>query len=184
MKIYTKNGDTGETSLLGGQRVPKDALRIEAYGTVDELNSALGIARAFKPSGDIDEILARMQSDLFILGAELAASSGKQASKVEAIGNGHVTFLEEAIDRLEARLTALKSFILPGGVPVAAQLHLARTICRRAERHAVRLSKNETVDPLCIVYLNRLSDALFVLARYANHIVGEHEVPWIAPLKK
>lgn len=138
MKIYTKNGDLGETSLLGGQRVPKDALRIEAYGTVDELNSALGIARAHKPSADVDQILGLIQSDLFILGADLAASGEKRSAMIQPVGHEHVARLEQTIDALDAQLPPLTTFILPGGSPLAAQLHLARTICRRAERLVVR----------------------------------------------
>ena len=183
MKIYTKSGDQGETSLLGGQRVPKDALRIEAYGTVDELNSALGIARAQKPSAEVDQILGLIQSDLFILGADLAASGEKRSSAVQPLGRGPVERLEQTIDALDARLSPLTTFIIPGGSPLAAQLHLARTICRRAERHVVRLSKSEKVDPLCTMYLNRLSDTLFVVARYANHVEGVREIPWVSNRK-
>jgi len=183
MKIYTKNGDLGETSLLGGQRVPKDALRIEAYGTVDELNSAVGIARAHKPSADVDQILGLIQSDLFVLGADLAASGETRSAAVQPLGREHVARLEQTIDALDAKLQPLMTFIIPGGSPLAARLHLARTICRRAERLVVRLSKSEKVDPLCTMYLNRLSDALFVIARYANHIEGVREIPWVSPKK-
>jgi len=183
MKIYTKNGDRGETSLLGGHRVSKDALRIEAYGTVDELNSVLGIARAHKPSTDVDQILGLVQSDLFVLGADLAASGEKRSAMVQPVSQEQVSRLEQTIDSLDAKLPPLTTFIIPGGSPLAAQLHLARTICRRAERLVVRLSKNETVDPLCTIYLNRLSDALFVIARYANQIDGVREVPWVSSNK-
>lgn len=183
MKIYTKNGDRGETSLLGGHRVSKDALRIEAYGTVDELNSALGIARAHKPSAEVDEILGLVQSDLFVLGADLAASGEKRSAMVEPVNQEQIERLENTIDTLDAKLPSLKTFIIPGGSPLAAQLHLARTICRRAERLVVRLSKNETVDPLCTIYLNRLSDALFVIARYVNQTDGVREIPWVSSKK-
>lgn len=183
MKIYTKNGDRGETSLLGGQRVPKDALRIEAYGTVDELNSVLGIARAHKPSAEVDEILGLIQSDLFVLGAELAASNEKRSAMALPISEEHVARLEQTIDSIDARLPQLTTFIIPGGSPLAAQLHLARTVCRRAERLVVRLAKTEKVDALCTMYLNRLSDALFVIARYANHLSGVPETPWISKNK-
>ncbi len=183
MKIYTKNGDRGETSLFGGQRVSKDALRIEAYGTVDELNSALGIARAHKPPAEVDRILGLIQNDLFVLGADLAASGEKRSQVVQPVSEEHVARLEETIDSLDSQLPSLATFIVPGGSPLAAQLHLARTICRRAERLVVRLARTEKVDALCTMYLNRLSDALFVIARYANHVDGVREIPWISPNK-
>jgi cob(I)alamin adenosyltransferase len=183
MKLYTKKGDKGETSLLDGQRVSKDALRIEAYGTVDELNSALGVARSYKPSAELDAMLARIQDDLFILGADLARSSKNRAAVVPSIKAEHVSSLENVIDAIDARLTPLSSFVLPGGSPVGAQLHVARTICRRVERAIVRLSKAEMVGPVCLAYVNRLSDVLFVLARFANRLDGAQETPWNAPPK-
>jgi cob(I)alamin adenosyltransferase len=183
MKIYTKTGDQGETSLFGGRRVPKDALRIEAYGTVDELNSALGVARAWKPSKEIDEILGRLQNDLFILGADLATPGEKRIGSVERIQQDHITGIERVIDSVEEHLNPLSSFIVPGGSHVAAQLHLARTMCRRAERFVVRLSREERIEPACLVFLNRLSDLLFVLARYANQLDGVEETPWVARQK-
>ena len=183
MKIYTKTGDQGETSLFGGRRVPKDALRIEAYGTVDELNSALGVARAWKPSKEVDEILGKLQNDLFILGADLAAPAEKRAGSVERIQQEHITSIKRVIDSVEDRLKPLSSFIVPGGSHVAAQLHLARTICRRAERFVVRLSREEGIEPSCVVFLNRLSDLLFVLARYVNQLDGADETPWVARQK-
>jgi cob(I)alamin adenosyltransferase len=183
MKIYTKTGDRGETSLLGGQRVPKDALRIEAYGTVDELNSVLGIARAHKPTAEVDQILGLVQSDLFVLGADLAASGEKRSALAQPIGNEHIARLEATIDSLDTKLPPLTTFIIPGGSPLAAQLHLARTICRRAERLVVRLSKTEPVDSSCTIYLNRLSDMLFVIARYANKVDGVREIPWVSSAK-
>ncbi len=130
MKIYTTTGDRGETSLFGGRRVPKDALRIEAYGTVDELNSALGVARAWKPAMEIEEILGRLQNDLFILGADLATPAEKQNGNVERIQQENISHIEHVIDAIEARLKPLSSFIIPGGSHVAAQLHLGRTISR------------------------------------------------------
>jgi cob(I)alamin adenosyltransferase len=178
MKIYTTTGDQGETSLFGGRRVPKDALRIEAYGTVDELNSALGVARAWKPAKEIDQILASLQNDLFVLGADLATPAEKQDGIVERIQQEHITRFEQVIDWIDARLKPLSSFIIPGGSHVAAQLHLARTICRRAERSVVKLSREEHIEPHCIVFLNRVSDLLFVLARFANHVEGVEETPW------
>ena len=183
MKIYTTTGDQGETSLFGGKRVPKDALRIEAYGTVDELNSALGVARAAKPASEIDEILDRLQHDLFVLGADLATPAEKQNGSVERIQQEHITSIERTLDTLEELLQPLSSFILPGGSPQAAQLHLARTICRRAERLVVRLVREERVEPVCVVFLNRVSDLLFVLARRSNQLEGVKETPWTARKK-
>jgi len=180
MKIYTKTGDKGSTSLFGGKRTTKDSLRIEAYGTVDELNSALGIARALKPQLELDEIIGHLQSDLFVLGADLATPLGTRSPSVQRIQGNHITELEHTIDRLETRLQPLSTFVLPGGSQIASQLHLARTICRRAERFVVKLSRKEKTGPLCIVYLNRLSDLLFVMARYANSVDGRQETPWIA----
>jgi cob(I)alamin adenosyltransferase len=180
MKIYTTTGDEGETSLFGGRRVPKDALRIEAYGTVDELNSSIGVARSWKPAKEIDEILGRIQSELFVIGADLATPIEKKSGNVLRIATDQVSWLEGVIDTLQGRLKPLASFIIPGGSHPAAHLHLARTICRRAERFVVKLSREEEIDPACIVYLNRLSDLLFVLARYANQLDGNEETPWVA----
>jgi cob(I)alamin adenosyltransferase len=178
MKIYTRKGDGGETSLFGGQRVSKGTLRIEAYGSVDELNSLLGVVRAMKPSGEIDALLRQLQEELFVLGADLATPADGQNRNVPRIEQRHIDLLERQIDRLEGHLTPLTTFILPGGSPLAAQLHVARTVCRRAERLTVRLSNEETINALTVVYLNRLSDLLFVLARYANKIDGVSETPW------
>ncbi len=183
MKIYTTTGDQGETSLFGGRRVSKDALRIEAYGTVDELNSSLGVARSWKPAKDIDDILGGLQNDLFILGADLATPVDKQKGTAERIRREHISHIEQVIDSIEIRLNPLTSFIIPGGSHVAAQLHLARTICRRAERFVVKLSREEQTEPHCVVFLNRVSDLLFVLARYANQVGGVEETPWIARKK-
>jgi cob(I)alamin adenosyltransferase len=178
MKIYTKTGDRGDTSLFGGQRVPKDALRIEAYGTVDELNSVLGIVRAESTDPEIDRILEEIQNELFELGADLATPRSVEKSKVKRIEARDVQGLEKVLDGLEERLRPLRSFILPGGSPVAARIHFARTVCRRAERAVVRLSRNEDIGDTVMVYLNRLSDLLFVLARYANHRAAIPEVKW------
>lgn len=183
MKIYTKTGDKGSTSLFGGKRTTKDSLRIEAYGTVDELNSVLGIARALNPKLELDEIIGRLQNDLFVLGADLATPIATRSSKVQRIKGEQIAGLEQSIDRLDARLQPLSTFILPGGSQLASQLHLGRTICRRAERLVVKLSRKEKVGPLCIIYLNRLSDLLFVMARYANFSDGRQETPWIASPK-
>lgn len=178
MKIYTRKGDGGETSLFGGQRIAKDALRIEAYGSVDELNSLLGVVRAMKPASEIDTLMRQLQEELFVLGADLATPLDVQSKNVPRIEQRHIDFLERQIDRMDAQLTPLTTFILPGGSPVGAQLHLARTVCRRAERLTVRLKKEEAINALTVVYLNRLSDFLFVLARYANNIDGVNETPW------
>ena len=178
MKIYTKTGDKGDTSLFGGQRVPKDALRIEAYGTVDELNSVLGIVRSDNTVADIDRILAEVQNGLFELGADLATPRSVEKSKVKRIEPRDVQGLERVVDELQRQLKPLRSFILPGGSPVAARIHFARTVCRRAERTVVRLSRNEDIGETVTVYLNRLSDLLFVLARYANHVAKIAEVKW------
>jgi len=166
-KIYTRTGDKGQTGLVGGRRVSKDSPRIWAIGTVDELNAAIGLARAFKPDKKTDAILAGIQNDLFDLGAELAGAPARvQQSRIDA--------LEKLMDERNAKLGPLREFILPGGTLVGAQLHVARTICRRAERFCVRLKP----DGLAIPYLNRLGDALFVLARWANRKAGKNETFW------
>jgi cob(I)alamin adenosyltransferase len=179
MKIYTRTGDTGQTGLYGGGRVRKDDPRIAAYGTVDELNAFLGLARAAGLSREIDEVLARLQNELFDLGAELA-SRDPLAMGTGAINEARVAVLEGAIDRFDEKLPPLKQFILPGGSPAGAALHVARTVCRRAEREVVHLASipEERVSPALVVYLNRLSDLLFVLARAGNAAVGVPDVPW------
>lgn len=179
MKIYTKTGDDGETGLWGGLRVAKDALRVHAYGTVDECNAAVGLARAAGPEAELDAILAQVQSQLFVVGADLATPG--EAASIPRVGEAEVSFLEGAIDALEATLEPLRQFILPGGAPAAAHLHLARTVCRRAERWAVSLSREEPCNPQVGVYLNRLSDFLFVAARAANARAGAADVPWESP---
>jgi len=182
MKIYTKTGDRGDTGLFGGPRISKDAPRIEAYGSVDELNSLLGVVRAGGLDGDLDVLLARIQNDLFALGAQLATPD-PAAHHTALIGQSHIAALEAAIDHFEEGLEPLSQFILPGGTPAAAGLHFARTVCRRAERRLVTLMQQSS-DPIAdelIVYLNRLSDLLFVLARSANHAAGFPEVPWQNP---
>lgn len=179
MKIYTRTGDDGQTGLFGGPRVPKDAPRIEAYGTVDELNAALGVARCAALPEAIDAVVARVQNELFDLGAELATPD-PESRGLRTIGPQHASSLEAAIDEFTAGLPALREFILPGGVPAAAALHQARTVCRRAERRLVSLaaSADDAVSRDLIVYLNRLSDLLFVLARAANHAAGREDVVW------
>ncbi len=182
MKIYTRKGDKGETSLFGGRRVSKDDIRVEAYGTVDELNSALGLAVARLPEalGEWRERLVSIQSDCFTLGAILATPQ-KGAAKPEHIpelAESRVETLEDWIDELDEELEPLKAFVLPGGSEAAAVLHLARSIGRRAERRVVMLGKNEEVEPVVLKYLNRLSDLLFTLARAANARSGESDVEW------
>lgn len=181
MRIYTRTGDTGETGLIGGQRVPKDDPRVEAYGTVDELNATLGIARCYlTEQPELDNLLERLQNELFDIGAELA-SPPERAAQFQSIGESHITAMENAIDRFEEELPPLRQFILPGGTLTAAHLHLARTVCRRAERQVVRLSHTSTVNAAIIKYLNRLSDLLFVMARVANHRAGVEDVQRGAP---
>lgn len=183
MKIYTKTGDGGETGLFGGGRIPKDSLRVAAYGEVDELNAALGLARALEPQEFADALLQRIQRDLFTIGAELATPDPDKLHKAlsrssAAIGEPDIAALEDAIDGHQSRLEPLKNFILPGGAPKAAALHLARTVCRRAERAVVALSRHEQISPAILRYLNRLSDLLFVLARAANAHAGCPDVKW------
>ena len=179
MKIYTKTGDAGETSLFDNTRVSKADARVEAYGDVDELNACLGAARAAGVGGDLAAPLEAIQQDLFALGARLADPSARIADRVTkaAIAPADVERLEQLIDRLVAETPPLRRFILPGGSPAGALLHLARTVCRRAERRVVELGP-EAVDPILIVYLNRLSDLLFVMARAVNHRAGIPEVEW------
>jgi cob(I)alamin adenosyltransferase len=179
VKIYTKTGDLGETSLLGGARVPKDHLRVAAYGDVDETNAALGAVRALAEAS-LEALLLSIQKDLFAIGAQLADPTHKVASKraKAAVTAAHVRRLEKAIDSREEKLPPLRSFVLPGGTPAAALLHQARTVCRRAERSVVTLAREADVDPRIIVYLNRLSDLLFVLARFENRRAGLSEDRW------
>ena len=179
MKIYTGTGDEGETGLFAGGRVAKDDPRIEAFGTVDELNSLLGMAIAAGPGEDLGVLLARLQNELFAVGAQLATPQPEQHG-TRMIEESHVEALEQEIDRYQEQLPELKQFILPGGSPAAATLHCARTVCRRAERHVVTLNRsgNNTASPCLLVYLNRLGDLLFVLGRAANQQAGHAETPW------
>jgi cob(I)alamin adenosyltransferase len=181
MKIYTRTGDLGTTALFGGDRVEKHNLRIEAYGTVDETNAALGLARSLAKEMDLpksfDALLHRIQSTLFILGADLATPTESKAT-VPRIEADHAGELEAQIDAFEAELPPLKHFIMPGGAKAAAAMHIARTVCRRAERLAVALSRESEINAEGIVYLNRLSDLLFVLARWVNQRAGELEEAW------
>src|SRR5436853_3015045 len=183
LKIYTKTGDAGETGLFGGGRTPKDSARVAAYGEVDELNAALGLARALDPPEFSDGLLQTIQRDLFTIGAELATPDPDKLHKAlarsgAAIGQSDIAALEDAIDGHESRLEPLKNFILPGGTPKAAALHLGRTVCRRAERAVVALARHEQTNPAILRYLNRLSDLLFVLARAANAHAGRPDGKW------
>jgi cob(I)alamin adenosyltransferase len=178
VKIYTRTGDTGETSLFDGTRVKKHDPRVDAYGEVDELNAWLGLARASHLDQALDEALARIQRDLFALGAQLADPADRIAARVTkaALADDDVSRLESLIDRLEDELPPLRRFILAGGTPAGAALHVARTVCRRAERRMVALEP--PVDAILIRYVNRLSDLLFVLARAINHRGGVPETEW------
>ena len=178
-KIYTKTGDDGTTGLGGGQRVPKDDLRIEAFGSVDELNSAVGAALACDLQPELAEELTRIQNELFHLGSDLCMlEEDKRRRPVPVIEERHVLALEALLDRLTDELGPLQNFILPGGSPGAAQLHVARASCRRAERAVVALSRREPIGPWTLRYLNRLSDALFVMARQENRHRGVPDVTW------
>jgi|SRR2546425_701448 len=178
-KVYTRVGDGGDTYLGGGQKVPKDSLRIEAYGTVDELNSYLGVAVAFGLAPGLAPLLVRTQNELFHLGSDLCVlEEDKKKFKIPQIEKRHVDALEAEIDQMQARVGPLEEFILPGGSPGAAHLHVARTVCRRAERLVVALSRKEPVGPFTIMYLNRLSDWLFVMAREENRLRGVADAQW------
>lgn len=181
MKIYTKTGDAGQTGLFGGGRVSKDDPRVEAYGDVDELNASLGFVRAIEMLPRIDEVLVPIQRDLFSLGALLATPDREKMhdhlSKAQ-IDDGRIRELEHAIDQCEKELEPLRAFIVPGGTPKAAALHVARTVCRRAERRVIHLQKEVEIPAIVVVYLNRLSDLLFTLARVANTRAGAGEVTW------
>ncbi len=179
MKIYTKTGDSGETSLFDNTRVSKADARVDAYGEVDEVNACLGAARAAGVDAGMAALIEALQKDLFALGARLADPSSRIAERVTkaAIGDADVQRLERTIDSLEAELPPLRRFILPGGSPAGALLHLARTVCRRAERRVIALGPG-AVEPILIVYLNRLSDLLFVMARAVNHRAVVPETEW------
>lgn len=178
-RIYTRAGDDGSTSLGGGRRTPKDGVRVTAYGTVDELNAALGAALAVGLVPRVAEELQRVQNELLHLGADLCTPEEDKARyPVPVLEAGHVEALEKTMDALSAQLGPLQNFILPGGSPGAAMLHVARTVCRRAERDAVALAREEPVGGQVVPYLNRLSDALFVLARWENHERGVAEPLW------
>lgn len=178
VKIYTRTGDDGRTSLIGRGRVSKSTARVEAYGTVDELNAVLGAARAADATGLFAAELAELQSKLLCVGAELATVDAAALDRTPRVSDDDVTRLEGWIDRMEASLEPLRRFVLPGGAPLAAQIQVARTVCRRAERRLVALAETETIEPRLERFLNRLSDLLFVMARYANARAGVADVPW------
>lgn len=184
-KVYTRTGDKGQTRLVGGQKVRKDSARIDAYGDVDELNTVLGIVRVEvkRATGaaalaDLDGWLHQVQNDLFNLGSDLATRTDDRWEGMRLVHEGDVARLEGEIDRMNEVLPALEEFILPGGGPVGASLHLARTVCRRAERRTITLANEEDVNPQAVVFLNRLSDWLFVASRWAARAAGEAEVFW------
>jgi len=178
-KVYTRTGDDGTTALGGGQRVSKDSARIAAYGTVDELNAAIGVALGLDLESRISAELSRIQNELFHLGADLCVlEEDKESMPVPAVEEGHVVALEGLMDELSTELEPLQNFVLPGGSAGAAHLHLARTVCRRAERDLVTLAAQEPVGAYTVRYLNRLSDALFVMSRYENAKKGTKDVLW------
>ena len=182
MKIYTKTGDDGTTGLVGGRRVGKADPRIECYGTVDELNAAIGLADAASTDDSARARLRAVQNDLFVIGSHLATPhDSPHKASLPRLDESSVARLEAEIDAAQAELPALRQFILPGGTEAAARLHFARTVCRRAERRLVEMATQETVEPLTVTYLNRLSDWLFVFARRANHAAGVADVPWQKP---
>ena len=181
-RVYTRRGDSGDTSLVGGQRIPKDDLRIEAYGTIDELNSFIGLAResaAAEPAlARLGDILLRVQHELFNAGSILATLPADVHPKQARVTPADAEQLEREIDQMNEPLQALRSFVLPGGCRLNAELHVCRTICRRAERLCVRLARTSPIDPAIVTYLNRLSDALFVWSRWASHVLQAPEVLW------
>lgn len=178
MKIYTKTGDQGTTALFGGKRVSKAELRIDAYGTVDELNSFIGLVRDQEVNLKRKEVLIQIQNTLFIIGSILATEPGNVKVKIPSLSDDHVLFLEKQIDAMEAALQPLRFFILPGGHSSVSFCHVARTVCRRAERLTTALHDREKIDLLVLKYLNRLSDYLFVLSRKMSQELGVEEMPW------
>lgn len=178
MKIYTKTGDKGQTSLLGGSRVSKASLRIECYGTVDELNSCLGLVKDQEANHSRREFLTDQQNKLFVIGSNLAAEPGKEKFKLPEIEKEDITQLEKAIDGMDATLPPMRNFILPGGHPSISVTHVCRCVCRRAERLAIALNETEEIQEEIIAFLNRLSDYLFVLCRKLHQELGVEETPW------
>ena len=191
-KVYTRTGDRGDTALVGGKRVAKDSLRVEAYGAIDELNSIVGLARVFnqedRAAGEahefLDEVLCQIQDELFDLGSELATPPEYFTAGMYRVGEDEVKRLEKLMDRCQKDLEPLKSFVLPGGGRIGAYLHHCRTVCRRAERDILRLSRSEEVNPTLLKYVNRLSDLFFVLARWISKQMGESEYLWQRGLKE
>ena len=191
-RVYTRRGDQGETDLVGGARVAKDSPRIEAYGTVDELNAAVGVVRAVnvalharsRAGRELDAILRKLQNELFDLGGELATPPSEFRPGMFRVGAAEVKALETCMDGCQKDLQSLKSFVLPGGGRVSAFLHVARTVCRRAERDVLRLMRSEDIGEWPLAYLNRLSDLLFVLSRWIGHHLGEREFLWERPLQR
>lgn len=182
MKIYTKKGDEGKTSLIGGTRVSKSHLRIESYGTIDELNSYIGWVRDLTDKIIEQDLLVDIQDRLFTIGSHLATDPEKSKMKLPELREENVQVLENAMDQMEEVLPEMKSFVLPGGHPAVSCTHVARCVCRRAERLIVALNDEHIVDPLILKYLNRLSDYLFVLSRYISMQTGAHEMPWKAKI--
>lgn len=178
MKIYTKTGDDGTTGLYGGERVLKDSLRVDCYGTVDELNSLLGLAETEIKDVALQKIIHEIQNELFTLGGELATPKKKVGMNIVQIRENDINFLEHKIDEYEEKLEPLKQFILPGGSKGASLLHYSRSVCRRAERLVTSLSQKEEMSNLVLIYLNRLSDLLFVLARFENNVNQIPDIPW------
>lgn len=178
LKIYTKTGDKGQTSLLGGTRVPKHHMRIEAYGTVDELNSWIGLMRDCIADEHVKSVLIEVQDRLFTMGSSLASDPEKSKVKIPQLNEEDITLFEKEIDAMDTQLPPMKSFVLPGGHETVSRCHITRCVCRRAERRVIHLAENEPVDELVIKYLNRLSDYLFMLARKLAHDLNAAEVPW------
>lgn len=179
MKVYTKKGDSGTTGLIGGTRLPKHHIRIEAYGTVDELNSYIGLIRDLNPAPERKSLLITIQDRLFTLGSHLASDPEKSRMTLPEILATDVEELEHAIDAMEEKLPPMKSFVLPGGHPTVSHCHIARCICRRAERLIAHLAETDKVDPIISAYMNRLSDYLFVLSRALTQELNAEETPWV-----
>jgi len=178
LKIYTKTGDKGQTSLLGGTRVPKHNIRIEAYGTVDEVNSWIGLLRDSINDKHVGDILIEVQDRLFTMGSSLASDPAKSKVKIPHLSENDITVFEKEIDAMDAQLPPMKNFVLPGGHITVSHCHIARCVCRRAERRVIHLAENEKVDELVVKYLNRLSDYLFMLSRKLTQDLKATEIPW------
>jgi len=182
MKIYTKTGDKGTTALFGGKRVAKNDLRVEAYGTIDELNSWLGLLRNQPINTIRQNLLIQIQNDLFVIGSVLATEPGNEKVKIPSLKPEHILDLEKAMDEMDASLPPMRFFVLPGGHPIVSHCHIARTVCRRAERNVLSLHQQETVPDVVLQYINRLSDYLFVLSRKLTQELQAPEVPWKAEI--